>query len=260
MPLLKAVCIALLAYSVLPLPRCSWDNHNLRYALVALPVIGLLIGGALLLWALLCQRLGVGQALFAAGATVIPLLLSGGIHLDGFCDTVDALASQQPRERKLAILKDTHTGAFAVIYCAAYLLVCCGLYAQLYAAATLRALIVAGLIFILSRALTALTAFTLPNARGEGMLASFTRGADKRTACLISLLIALLAAAAMPLLTLWPGLLGLAMAGLTLLLYRRLALRQFGGATGDTCGFFLQVCELACLAGVVAGTLLEGAL
>lgn len=37
-----------------------------------------------------------------------------------FCDTTDALSSHQPRERKLEILKDSHTGAFAVIWCAVY--------------------------------------------------------------------------------------------------------------------------------------------
>ena len=33
--------------------------------------------------------------------------------------------------------------------------------------------------------------------------------------------------------------------------YRFFAVRKFGGITGDTEGFFLQVCELAMLMGVV---------
>jgi len=49
LPLLKAICVALAAYSVLPMPRRPWDNHHLRYALCALPVVGLLIGASLLL-------------------------------------------------------------------------------------------------------------------------------------------------------------------------------------------------------------------
>ena len=40
--------------------------------------------------------------------------------MDGFADTVDALSSCQTRERKLEILKDPHTGAFAVIGCCLY--------------------------------------------------------------------------------------------------------------------------------------------
>jgi adenosylcobinamide-GDP ribazoletransferase len=34
-----------------------------------------------------------------------------------------------------------------------------------------------------------------------------------------------------------------------------MAMKQFGGVTGDTSGFFLQICELAALAGVCLGGL-----
>lgn len=47
--------------------------------------------------------------------TVLPILLTGGIHMDGFMDTMDALHSYQDRERKLEILKDSHVGAFACL-------------------------------------------------------------------------------------------------------------------------------------------------
>ena len=46
---------------------------------------------------------------------LIPVLVSGGIHLDGLLDTSDALNSYQPREKKLEILKDSNAGAFAII-------------------------------------------------------------------------------------------------------------------------------------------------
>ena len=36
------------------------------------------------------------------------------------------------------------------------------------------------------------------------------------------------------------------------LVYKRMAVRQFGGFTGDLAGWFLQVCELVMLAAVVA--------
>ena len=47
--------------------------------------------------------------------TALPVLVSGGIHTDGFIDTVDALSSYGDKEKKLEILKDPHTGAFAII-------------------------------------------------------------------------------------------------------------------------------------------------
>ena len=43
------------------------------------------------------------------------------IHMDGFLDTMDALNSYGSREKKLEILKDSRTGAFAVIGFGLYL-------------------------------------------------------------------------------------------------------------------------------------------
>ena len=48
-----------------------------------------------------------------------------GFHVDGFMDTMDALHSYQPRERKLEILKDSHIGAFSVIKLAEFGLKMC---------------------------------------------------------------------------------------------------------------------------------------
>ena len=58
----------------------------------------------------------------AAGFALIPVWITGGIHLDGYADTCDALSSYGDREKKLEILKDPHCGAFAVIRLCSYFL------------------------------------------------------------------------------------------------------------------------------------------
>ena len=123
MTVLRAVGMAFALYSRIPVPPLDWESGARRYTLYAFPLVGLAVGGGLLLWTWLAGALGLGQLLWAAGMTAIPLLITGGIHLDGFCDVCDALASHQSRERKLEILKDSHTGAFAIICCGLYLLV-----------------------------------------------------------------------------------------------------------------------------------------
>ena len=45
----------------------------------------------------------------------IPLMITGGFHVDGFMDTMDAFHSYQEKEQKLNILKDSHIGAFAAV-------------------------------------------------------------------------------------------------------------------------------------------------
>ena len=58
--------------------------------------------------------------------TLLPILLTGGIHLDGFMDTSDALASYGDRVKKAGDFKDPHTGAFAIIGLGLYLLLYAG--------------------------------------------------------------------------------------------------------------------------------------
>jgi len=253
MPVLKSICLALSTYSILPAPRCEWTEENMRAAICALPLVGVFIGALLLFWHYVSAALGFGPLLFAAVAAVIPLMATGAIHMDGFCDTVDALASRQPRQRKLEILKDAHIGAFAVIYGAVYLLLCLGIYTELYGTGVLLAVSVG---FVFSRALTAFTAVSIKNAREDGMLASFTRPVHKKTARSVSILIAILAGALMTVLHLWAGIIGIALCLLWLYIYRRMALKHFGGITGDTSGFFLQLCELAVLLGALGGAII----
>jgi len=253
MRLFEPLWIAISTYSVLPAPRAEWDGRNTRYALCFLPAVGLIPGGALLLWRWACMVLRADAVLFAAVAAVLPLVLTGGIHMDGFMDTVDALSSHQPRERRLEIMKDPHCGAFAVLFCGAYLLTCFGLYEALYRSPAAPVICVG---FVLSRALGVLSAATLPNARGDGMLFALTAQLQKRAVIVSMCALCLLCAGGMLWISLPCGAAGCLFALICFFLYRRMASRQFGGATGDTTGYLIQLCELCVLAGVWLGGLL----
>ena len=63
-----------------------------------------------------------------------------------------------------------------------------------------------------------------------------------------------LTAAVMTVMTLLDGSAAVVGAALSFLWYWRMAFRAFGGITGDTAGWFLQICELFQVAGMaVAG-------
>ena len=239
---MKSLIIAFAMYSKLPMPRVEWEKRALSWALCFFPLVGAVIGGVLYGWMALAGHLGVGPVFFAAFALLIPIAFSGGIHLDGFCDTCDALSSHQSKERKLEILKDSHTGAFAIICCALYLLVFFACWSEV--AATGRAALVLALGPALSRSLSGLFAVTLPNARGTGMLATFTDTMDTAKARGVMVIWVVACVAAMLWLDLWTGGAALLGAGLACLYYRVMSQRQFGGVTGDLAGFFLQICEL----------------
>ena len=179
MRLFESLLIALSTYSAVPVPQFDWNEKNMRYAICFFPAVGVLCGAALWLWAVLAQATGMSGVLFAAIAACLPILVTGGIHMDGYLDTVDALSSHQTREKKLAIMKDANCGAFAVIYGGVYLLAYAGFAYEVFAAGHI--LLICPL-FVLSRALSGLCAVNLPNARKSGMLCAFTSGVQRRTA------------------------------------------------------------------------------
>ena len=106
--------MALGMFCAIPLPRRVWDISCMRLMLPCLPIIGILLG---LIWWGLAELLvlsGIHIILSVAILTVIPFLLTGFLHLDGYMDTSDAVFSRRPLEEKLRILKDPRSGAFAI--------------------------------------------------------------------------------------------------------------------------------------------------
>lgn len=252
---MRSLWIAVAMYSKLPAPRVDWDERGLSWALCWFPAVGAAIGALLWLWLRLCGLLAVGPVLRGAGALLLPAAVSGGIHLDGFCDTADALGSHQSRERKLEILKDSHTGAFAIICCGLYLLVFFAAWCE--AAPAGRAALALALGPAFSRSLSGLFAVTLPNARGTGLLATFTGPMDAVKARGVLAAWAVLTGGAMVAADVRTGLAALAGAGLACVYYVVTARRQFGGVTGDLAGFFLQLCELGMVLCAAVGQRLE---
>lgn len=248
MPLIHAMLIAFSTYSRIPVPQADWSDRNRRYAMCFFPLIGAVIGMLIWLWLLLCDRCGFGPMLRGAVCAAIPLAVTGGIHMDGLMDTTDAMASWKSQEERLAILKDSHTGAFAVMACTLYLLLQAAVFSEAAAADALAI----GACFVLSRALSALLMTWLRNARPNGMLAAFAKTAQKRAVTIASVVYIVLCAAAL-LLGGWRGLLPLLAAGVCVVIHKHRCYKYFGGVTGDLAGWFLQVTELVCLACVILG-------
>ena len=241
---MKSLAMAFAIYSKIPMPACSLQGKGMRYALGWLPAVGAVIGAVLLGWSWLCRILEGNPLFFAVGMTLLPVAISGGIHLDGFCDSCDALASHQPQQKKLEILKDSHAGAFAVIGCVGDLLLTVACYRQL--GNSWPAVGVCALIPVVSRVLGATLALFLPAARRSGMLVAVTEPVEKRGAALLLAVFFTLAVTGMVFLC-WFYALAVLFAAVMLFLWcRRLCLRQFGGVTGDLAGYAITLCELVC--------------
>ena len=258
MSLLRCCNLCFSMYSKLPTFRTRWDPEDMRYVLCFFPLVGLVQGLFLLLWLTLCRGVSLSPVLQGAALAVLPLLYTGGIHMDGLCDTADALGSHQSRERMLEILKDSRCGAAALMTCGGYLALQLGLGAQL--APSREAGLCLLLLPALSRSLSGLCAACLPNARGGGLLFTFTSAQHTvRVRLALGILTGACAAALLAIDPLAGGCM-LLCAGAVLIYYISMSRRKFGGVTGDLAGFFLQLCEIAMLAGLCAAQLMGGAL
>ena len=250
MHILKAFVVAFSMYSKIPMPKVAWEEKNIRYAMCFFPFVGMVIGAMFYGWWMLCNYLQMGMLCRSAVAAVLPVLLTGGIHIDGFMDTMDAKSSYQSRERKLEILKDAHVGSFAVLSVVVYFLLEVAGFSELHSK---EAAGVAALGYILSRTFSGFALVTMEGARQDGLLYTFSSGAHKRIVRVVLVFIACLTVSAMFFIDIVRGALVLAGVLLVFFYYAIMSRKEFGGITGDLAGWFLTVCELCILWMVVLG-------
>lgn len=94
--------------------KFPFDENEFRKGIWYIPVIGFIIGVALYGVYLLMN--GVVSSMLASFIIVVLyLLITGGLHIDGLADTLDATGSNQSRTRMLEIMKDSHIGTFGVL-------------------------------------------------------------------------------------------------------------------------------------------------
>lgn len=231
MTVLQTIAVAFAMFSAVPVPQFDWNEKNMRYSLCAFPLVGVLCGA---LWCV-CASLPLPAMVRAAGFCLIPIWVTGGIHLDGYADTCDALCSYGDTQKKLDILKDPHCGAFAVIrlcsyFVAYFALCCCVQFTPQVGAVWLLAL-------VLERACSGYAVAAFPLAKNTGLAHTFATAADRTTVRRVLGCLSIVLAVA--LFALGGGVLVLA-AGFALWRYHRVAVKQFGGITGDLAGWFCK--------------------
>ena len=240
MKFLEPMIIAFSMYSKIPMPRIEWNKENMKYTMCFFPLIGVVTGALIYLAGMFLDgnifpKVSSGRLMFAAVMTLIPVFVSGGIHLDGFMDTMDALGSWGDKEKKLEILKDSHNGAFAVIGICCYFIGSLGVWSEIRT--------------------EMLPVVTFPAARGSGLVKTFQDGAQKKAVRITMIVYLVLAAVYLYIFSPVGMVVFFIIAGAVFGYYYRMSRKQFGGVTGDLAGYFLQICELALLVG---GLIVQG--
>lgn len=213
----------------------------MKYVMCFFPWIGIVIGALCCGWDTLAVWVGLDAPLRTIVLMLIPIAVSGGIHLDGLLDTADAMSSWRPRERRLEILKDSHAGAFAIITCVSYFFLAYGVLDLVKG----ELVLIYGFSFVISRSLSGFSVVTFPKACASGTVAGFSKNAETRIIQISVLAYVILCGTLMAVLNPVMGLSALCGAGLTFGWYYHMAMKNFGGINGDLAGCFLSVCELA---------------
>ena len=125
----------------LPFPCKAWDEECRSYMLLFLPVVGLEIGALWLLINFVLKNLQVHPMIYGLVMCAVPYLTTGFMHLDGFMDVVDAVCSWRDLEKRRAILKDSHVGSFAVVWCVFLILAGFAMFSAVPAAAEMRVIL-----------------------------------------------------------------------------------------------------------------------
>ena len=91
----------------------AWTPETLGSSMVYYPLVGTCIG--LILWGL-AVLLGILFPLPIVSVLVLvaALLVTGGLHMDGWADLIDGLSGSYNRADALRIFKDPHVGSMAV--------------------------------------------------------------------------------------------------------------------------------------------------
>lgn len=241
MSVIKSFCSAFLMYSRIPVPQVEWTEKNRRFSLCFFPLIGVVIGILTVLWFELCRIFQIGTLLFSTVSAAIPIFVTGGIHIDGFCDVCDAKACFGDRKKMLDVMSDPHVGAFAVLGLIAYELIQVGMFSEIK---NVKLAAVVSLCYVMSRAWSGFAAVTFKAAKKQGALYSFSKPAHKNITVISELLYIAAAGGIMVYLLPVGGLFALLGGAGAFLYYKNFSYKKFGGITGDLAGYFLQICEI----------------
>lgn len=232
------IALTFLTRIPLPAPKAAVSSEEFTRSYRYYPLVGLVIG--LLLW-LLAQVLLIYYSPLITGALLLvaELLLTGGLHLDGFMDSMDGLLSARNPKRMLEIMKDSRIGAHACMALLGLLVLKFALLASL-TPASLSILLVMPM---LSRWVFQIGVVGFPYARPQGL----GKGIHDTTHWITFLINGCLVLGATYYLAGFAGLVAFGVCVITVTILSAKISALLKGLTGDLYGALIELSEVVCL-------------
>lgn len=228
--------------TIIPIP--GKNTNDFRGSITMFPVIGFFLGAVV--YASFCPIRGIGfegWALVSGILLGLITVLTGVLHVDGLGDVADAFGGGKSRVRVLEILKDSRMGTFgivAIVFDIGLKWVC---WHSLMKDGEVL-IIVASL--VLGRCMQSIYLIFLPNARNDGMAASF--GGIGRGGKLMVILSSVFAIGVLCYLLSYL-IVGTFLIGsiIAAILFAIMCIKKIGGITGDCVGAVNEITEIVVL-------------
>lgn len=223
------------------------EKKYIHRAIQTFPLVGILLGlimGGVLY--VLAEWTPFSVLATAFILWLLTIVLTGGLHLDGWIDASDAFFSYQDQARRLEIMKDSRTGAFGVISVIVLLAMRFLFIYEITSRLNNWSYFFIILLPFLSKCVMGYLLCKMPLAKKEGLGAFFQSAAQKNSLhvywiyIVVSMILAIILGAPFWMLLL----IMLATTALFLLFLKRKIVAWFGGITGDVLGASVEGVEL----------------
>ena len=240
---MMGLLFALQFLTVIPIRIRSINEKIISRSLFYFPLVGLLLGLILaginnLFLFLHFEELSIDIILVVSLIT-----LTGGLHLDGLADILDAFLSRKSKEEMLEVMRDSHIGVMGVLGLVSVILLKISLLYSITATGKITALL---LMCVLSRWSLVLAMFLFPYARPEGKAGIFMQQINFKIFIFSTFIAAVFS------LVIWQfkGFMIMLMAGFAAYFMSRLINSRIKGITGDALGAIDELVEIFILSGI----------
>jgi adenosylcobinamide-GDP ribazoletransferase len=235
----KRFLIALQFLTVLPIKiKSEIAQKDFGGSLLYFPAVGMLIG---LLLAGMVLLLGfLPGPVVGVLILIVSIVITGGIHLDGFADTCDGFYGKWPKEKILEIMRDSRIGTMGAAGVVCLLLLKFTLIVSIPENVLWKQLI---MMMVFARWSQVLACYTSDYAREEGKGKYFVSHARKASLFAGSVFTVIL----FLLLMRFKGIVLFVPSFAGILLFINYAKKKIGGMTGDTIGATSEIAEIAVL-------------
>ena len=234
----SGILLAWQFFSAVPIKKqLDMNAKSVTWMYGFLPIVGLLMGSIISSGVFILSRYSeISDLLLAILIVIGMIVLTGGLHLDGWIDMSDAFFSYGEKEKRLEILDDPRTGAFGVISVFCLLVLKIGVIYEMLLHGQLA--IVPFLIFIpfIARMGMLLYFVTMQPAKEKGLAAYFKGIVIQNNLAVLLGVQSILAFVFWFYVGIFSLFIMVVVMLIAVVIYRNWSKKHFGGVTGDLLG------------------------